>query len=135
VTLPVEECWTLLRAADHGVLATSHPARGVDAVPVVFIVDGHWIVIPIDTVKAKSTKRLARLQNIVADARVVVLVEHFEEDWSELWWVRANGRAIEAGLTDEWHKAFAAKYPQYEDDGTIVSVMVVTVESVSGWAA
>lgn len=135
MALAPEQCWTLLREADHGVLATSHPDRGVDAVPVVFIVDGDWIVIPIDTVKAKSTTRLQRLQNIVADARVVVLVEHFEDDWTELWWVRANGRAIETGLTAEWHKAFASKYPQYEDDGTIASVMVVSVESVSGWAA
>jgi PPOX class probable F420-dependent enzyme len=134
--LAATDCWELLRTADHGVLATAHQERGVDAVPVVFIVDGGWIVVPIDNVKAKTTTRLQRLANIVADARVVVLAEHYDhEDWTELWWVRANGRAIEAALTDDWAAALAAKYEPYRADGAIESVMVIDVESVSGWKA
>lgn len=130
------ECWTLLREAEHGVLATSHAERGVDAVPVVFIVDGDWIVMPVDNVKAKSTTRLQRLQNIVVDARVVVLVEHYDDDdWSELWWVRANGRAVEAPVTDEWLNAFADKYPQYKEPDAIASVILMTPSSVTGWSA
>ena len=40
VTLDTEECWTRLTESTHGVLATLHPERGVDAVPVVFAVTG-----------------------------------------------------------------------------------------------
>ena len=136
MALAAAECWELLRTADHGVLATRHVARGVDAVPVVFVVDDdNRIVIPIDTVKPKSTTRLQRLANIATDARVMVLAEHYEADWTQLWWVRARGHAGEAELTDAWAKQFAAKYPPYERDGAIASVIVVAVEEVSGWQA
>jgi PPOX class probable F420-dependent enzyme len=129
------ECWELLRAADHGVLATRHIARGVDAVPVVFVVDGDTIVIPIDNVKAKSTTRLQRLANIATDARVVVLVENYEDDWTQLWWVSARGLAGEQALTAEWAALFAAKYPAYATPDSIASVIAVSVESVTGWRA
>src|SRR4051812_27109545 len=103
--LAAAECWELLRSADHGVLATRHVARGVDAVPVGFVVDDDGrIVIPVDTVKPKSTTRLQRLANIATDARVMVLAEHYEQDWTQLWWVRARGRAGEVAPTDTWSK-------------------------------
>jgi len=125
-----------LRAADHGVLATRHATRGVDAVPVVFAIDDHnRIVIPIDTVKPKSTTRLQRLVNIATDARVMVLADHYEDDWTQLWWVRARGTAGEAALTEEWARLLAAKYPAYRAPGTIASVIAVAVEEVSGWKA
>ena len=51
--LDLAACWDHLSGASHGVLGTVHPERGVDAVPVVFVVDDDRVVIPIDTVKAK----------------------------------------------------------------------------------
>jgi PPOX class probable F420-dependent enzyme len=136
MSLATPECWELLRSADHGVLATRHVARGVDAVPVVFVIDhDKRIVIPIDTVKAKTTTRLQRLANIATDARVMVLAEHYEEDWTQLWWVRARGRAGEVALTDGWMRLLAEKYPAYRAEGAIVSAIVVDVEEVSGWKA
>jgi PPOX class probable F420-dependent enzyme len=134
--LATPECWELLRAADHGVLATRHVARGVDAVPVVFVIDDeNRIVIPIDTVKPKTTTRLQRLANIATDARVMVLAEHYEDDWTQLWWVRARGRAGEAAVTDAWLRLLAEKYPAYRAEGAVVSAIVVDVEEVSGWRA
>jgi PPOX class probable F420-dependent enzyme len=128
-----EECWARLRAARHGVLATLHPERGVDVVPVVFVVDGAQIVIPIDNVKPKSTTRLRRLVNIAADPKVAVLVEHYDDDWTQLWWVRAHGHAAEAEPTADWAEALAAKYPQYQAPHSVASVIVVTVERLTGW--
>jgi len=136
--MPLETpaCWELLRAADHGVLATRHATRGVDAVPVVFVIDdANRIVIPIDSVKPKSTTRLQRLVNIATDARVMVLAEHYEDDWTQLWWVRARGRAGEAELSEAHGKLLADKYPSYVDAASIVSTIVVDVEEVSGWKA
>lgn len=136
MSLDAAQCWDLLRGADHGVLATRHVARGVDAVPVVYVVtDDDRIVIPIDTVKAKSTTRLQRLANIATDARVMVLAEHYEPDWTQLWWVRARGRAAEVAPNEEWLELFAAKYDAYRVPGTIVAAIVVAVEEISGWKA
>ena len=125
----------MLASAGHAVLATRHAGRGIDAVPIVFVVDGDRIVIPIDNVKAKTTTRLARLTTIAADPRVAVLAEHYEADWSQLWWVRASGRAAEETLSDAWAVALAAKYEAYRAEGAIASVIVVQVESITGWTA
>ena len=82
---------TRLERADHGVLSTLHPARGVDSVPVCFVVDGDLIAIPIDTIKPKQSTNLGRLRNLEADPRATLLVEHWDfDDWSTLWWVRAS---------------------------------------------
>lgn len=134
--LAAAQCWDLLRGADHGVLATRHAARGVDAVPVVYVVtDDNRIVIPIDTVKAKSTTRLQRLANIATDARVMVLAEHYEPDWTQLWWVRASGLAAEVAPDDAWLQLLAAKYDAYRAPDSVVAAIVVAVEEISGWQA
>jgi PPOX class probable F420-dependent enzyme len=132
--------WDRLAGAGHGVLATVHPERGVDAVPVVFAVDGgDRIVIPVDTVKAKRHVRLQRLANVAADPRCVLLVEHYDDDWSQLWWVRVHARAVEAAPTDRDVALLAERHPQYRAAGAgedaVVGVLVLTPSQVTGWAA
>ena len=57
-----------LAARDHGVLCTVHPGRGVDAVPVVYVVDDDgYVGVPVDRVKPKSSSRLQRERNLEAD--------------------------------------------------------------------
>ena len=60
---------TRLERADHGVLSTLHPTRGIDSVPVCFVVAGDIVGIPIDTVKPKRSTQLGRLRNLEADPR------------------------------------------------------------------
>ena len=43
--------------------------------------------------KPKSTLQLARLDNIRGHPRVSLLVDHYEDDWNALWWVRVDGPA------------------------------------------
>ena len=43
--------------------------------------------------KPKSTTRLARLADIARTGRATLLVDHYEDDWSRLWWVRISGPA------------------------------------------
>ncbi len=135
MVLTEEECWERLRAAETAVLATVHRDRGVDLVPVVFVVDDRRVLMPIDAVKAKSTLQLKRLANIAADPRIGLLVDHYDDDWSQLWWVRVHGSATEAPVTDAWASALSDKYPAYRAEGAIASVMVLDVRTVSGWAA
>jgi PPOX class probable F420-dependent enzyme len=124
---------------DHGILCTVHAGRGVDAVPVAFVLDEDDCVgVPVDVVKPKSSPRLQRERNLEADPRATLLVEHWDrEDWSRLWWVRAELRWVadpppdrEAALAG----LLASRYPQYRGQ-PFVRVLVLRVVGVTGWAA
>jgi PPOX class probable F420-dependent enzyme len=131
VRLTTGEAWSRLRRSEHGVLATVHPDRGVDAVPVVFAVEANRILSPVDTVKAKSTARLQRLVNLERDPRCALLVDHYEDDWSALWWVRVHGTAtVVAGR----HPGLTA-FEQYREDGAVTATIVVEPTLVTGWRA
>ena len=92
--LTEDEARARLAAHDHGVLCTVHAERGVDAVPVVYVVDDDgYVGVPVDPVKPKASSRLQRERNLEADPRATLLVEHWDrDDWSQLWWVRAELR-------------------------------------------
>lgn len=124
-----------LTAHDHGVLCTLHPDRGADAVPCVYAVDDGYLGIPIDTVKPKSSTHLQRHRNLQADPRATLLVDHWNrDDWSKLWWVRAELRwAPErdaTGLAD----LLAERYAQYRQR-PFADVIVLRIAGVTGWAA
>src|SRR5689334_7725740 len=61
-------------------------------VPFCFVIDGDVLYSAIDH-KPKTTTALKRLANIGANAAVSVLIDHYEEDWSRLWWIRLDGTA------------------------------------------
>jgi PPOX class probable F420-dependent enzyme len=135
MNLDVGECWRRCESARRGVLATVHRARGVDAVPVVFATVEGEIVIPIDTVKAKSTTALQRVRNLRADPRAVLLVDEYDDDWSRLWWVRVHGAAIDTEPTEAHLRALAARYAQYRGAGAIERVIALSPTKVIGWRA
>jgi PPOX class probable F420-dependent enzyme len=124
-----------LRIARHGSLGTVHDDRGVDLVPVVFVVHDERVVIPIDTVKPKAGPQLQRLRNLLVDARAALLVDHYDEDWATLWWVRVHGRAQEHPPTDAQLAALARAFRPYRDPATIPAVIVLEPREVTGWAA
>ena len=128
-------CWQRLGPAGHGVLATRHDERGVDAVPVVFAVVDGALALPVDVVKPKAHTRLQRLANLEADDRCVLLVDHYDDDWSQLWWVRVHGRATSAPPGDEVLRALADHFPAYRRPGSVVGVVLLTPTAVRGWAA
>jgi PPOX class probable F420-dependent enzyme len=141
MTLDEEQCWARLVVARHGVLGTVHPRRGVDAVPVVFALisasvgrDGRAIVIPIDRVKPKRTTRLQRLVNLEHDERCVLLVDHYAEDWSRLWWVRVHAQATAGDLTDDVQERFASLFPAYQEPGSIESLLTLSATKITGWS-
>jgi PPOX class probable F420-dependent enzyme len=135
VQLDTDACWERLGTAGHGVLGTVHARRGVDAVPVVFVVDDRRVVLPIDTVKPKSGHPLQRLRNLAADERGVLLVDHYDHDWARLWWVRVHGPAREAEVTPTQQRLLAASFPAYGRSGAVPSVIVLEPSVVTGWSA
>jgi PPOX class probable F420-dependent enzyme len=88
--------------------------------------------------KKKRTPRLRRLDDIARDPRVSVLVDHYDEDWSKLWWVRLQGRARELEPGSEAEEAvrlLISKYSQYREHPPAGPVIRIDVERWSGWTA
>jgi PPOX class probable F420-dependent enzyme len=109
-------------------------------VPVTFTADGNYIYTAVDAKPKSKTAAggLQRLRNIRADPRVAVLADHYEDDWTCLWWVRADGRA--AIIEDPRQMAapialLAARYPQYRDLQPAGPVIAIRAERWTGWAA
>jgi PPOX class probable F420-dependent enzyme len=135
VNLDEDQCRVRMAAARHGVLATVHPVRGVDAVPVVFAFVGSQLVVPLDTVKAKRSGDLRRAQNLASDDRCVLLVEQYHEDWSKLWWVRLHAHATVTVPSPAAQGALAARYPVYTSPGSIERTIILTPSAWYGWQA
>lgn len=135
--LPDDEALARLTAHDHGILCTVHAERGVDAVPVVYALDDGYVGVPVDRVKPKASLRLQRERNLGTDPRATLLVEHWDgDDWSRLWWVRAELRWQEdpaAGRAASLASLLAGRYPQYRDQ-PFARVLVLRIVGVSGWA-
>jgi PPOX class probable F420-dependent enzyme len=127
-------------AARVGYLATVRPDGNPHLVPICFtLLEGdHGDVIVSGTdEKPKTTYALRRLRNIAERPAVTLLVEHYEEEWTRVWWVRVDGRGrvIEDG--PERERAIAAlreKYEQYEHIGLPGAVLAIDVDRWVGWA-
>jgi PPOX class probable F420-dependent enzyme len=120
-----------------GRLATIDERGRPHLVPFCFALEGDVLYSAVDE-KPKLTQRLKRLENIRLHPEVAVLVDHYEEDWSRLWWVRLRGTAqvIEDGPERERALALLAeKYVQYRSEPPRGAVIVVSVEEWRGWSA
>ena len=116
-------------------LATADAAGRPHIVPVTFAVDGDVVYSAVDA-KPKRSTALKRLANVAANPSVALLVDHYAEEWNELWWVRADGTARVVDPEDpEGVRALsllAERYPHFAARG---AVLAVDVRRWSGWAA
>src|SRR6185437_126587 len=107
-------------------------------VPIVFAVVDETIYSVVDA-KPKRTTQLRRLANVAANPKVSVLVDHYEDDWSRLWWVRADGTArIVALSSDEGRLALqrlTQRYPQYRVTVPPGPVLAIDVTRWVSWPA
>jgi PPOX class probable F420-dependent enzyme len=132
-----EEMRERVSAARVGRLATVNASGAPHLVPFCFALDGDVVYSAVDA-KPKRTQRLQRLQNAAREPRVSVLVDHYEDDWDRLWWVRLDGRAHELPAGLEAERAtdlLAAKYPQYRERPPPGPVLRIDVERWRGWRA
>jgi PPOX class probable F420-dependent enzyme len=139
-TLGSDDAAARFAAARVARLATVSGAGVPHLVPVVFaVVDdpAARVLIAIDG-KPKRTRALRRLANIADDPAVCLLADEYAEDWSDLWWVRADGHAVvrdDADALTEARAALGARYPQHVADPPEGPVIEVTVARWSGWTA
>jgi len=123
-------------AAPVARLATVRPDGRPHVVPITFALDGDVLVTAVDH-KPKSTTRLARLANVAAHPVASVLVDHYDDDWSQLWWARADGRAEVVAAGAAWERAverLVAKYAAYRARPPEGPAIVVHVERWATWS-
>ncbi|MDH5615729.1 MAG: TIGR03668 family PPOX class F420-dependent oxidoreductase, partial [Acidimicrobiia bacterium] len=129
-----QEALRSLAGAEVGRLATVDPTGHPHLVPFVFVVEGRSIVTVIDN-KPKRTRALKRLANIAANPRVSVLVDHYETDWSRLWWVRADGQARVVRTGHELERCItllSRAYPQYAVSHPPGPAIVIEIAKITG---
>ena len=132
-------------------LATVDAAGSPHLVPITFVVvtrpDGGDVLYSAVDAKPKRSLALRRLANVAANPRVAVLADRYDDDWTALWWVRADGTARvlaggthgdEPGTADGESQAalelLAARYPQYRSQRPPGPVLAVEIRRWSGWA-
>jgi PPOX class probable F420-dependent enzyme len=104
-------------------------------VPCCFALVGSTIYTAVDA-KPKSAVTLRRIANIVGDPRVSLLIDHYAEDWSTLWWVRLDGTARLIGPGEEQSlatEALVAKYHQYRRIAIPGPVVAIEVDTWRSW--
>jgi PPOX class probable F420-dependent enzyme len=118
-------------------LATSDPDGRPHLVPIVFVLDGETLYTAVDQ-KPKRSTTLRRIENARARPDVTLLVDHYEDDWNRLWWIRLRGRARVLDHGDEREHALALlreKYPQYRDEPPQGPVLAVDLTETRAWTA
>jgi len=118
-------------------LASVRPDGAPHVVPVVFTLEGDTVWLVVDE-KPKRHRRLQRLVNVGVEPRVSLLVDSYDEDWSRLWWVRADGRARVVGEGPELERAVGLlldRYPQEREQLPKGPALAVEVERWRHWSA
>lgn len=127
----------LASAARVARLATVDADGRPHLVPVCFVLSADRVHIAIDH-KPKRGTELRRTANLRATGRASLLVDHYDEDWSRLWWVRLDGSGAPVDDPAEAERAIdalAAKYPQYQADRPDGPVLAIDIDIYRGWTA
>jgi len=117
-------------------LATVRPDGRPHLVPVTFASpEPGLIVIAVDH-KPKRNSNLQRLRNVEAHPAVTLLVDHYEDDWAALWWVRVDATA--RLVLEEPHRtilteALVGKYAQYLVRPPTGPVIAMKIDTITSW--
>ena len=130
---------TRLSETPVGHLATADANGRPHVIPVCFAYDGQYIYSVLDAKpKRGSLTSLRRVRNILANPQVSLVIDHYDEDWTRLWYLLVQGRAelIESGAEPaDAVSLLRSKYPQYRKmdlDGN--PVIKITPERATGWS-
>jgi PPOX class probable F420-dependent enzyme len=108
--------------------------------PICYIVDGETLYSPTDAKpKRVPVQRLKRLQNIREHSQVALVIDDYDEDWTQLSYVLLHGNAAiltEGPLFTHAIAALREKYAQYHqmaiEDNPMIAVQLTRVVS---WGA
>ena len=140
----------VLASARRAVLATIREDGRPRLVPIAFAVaneGGALVLYSALDEKPKAVtdvRRLARVRDIAARPRVTVLVDRWSEDWTELAWLRLDGRASLLEPADpkaaaEHTRAVSLLRERYSQYATQrleeLPILRIAVEGSSDWRA
>lgn len=117
-------------SARAGRLATVRPDGRPHVVVCCFAMAGDAVYSAVDD-KPKTTRQLQRLRNLAAHPEAALLVDHYDDDWSALWWVRVDGAGRLLNRDAEHDRAMALlaeKYEQYRrqaPSGPLIGIDIV----------
>ncbi|MGH2759883.1 MAG: TIGR03668 family PPOX class F420-dependent oxidoreductase [Actinomycetota bacterium] len=127
----------LVSAARVARLATVNEKGRPHQVPITFALGDDVVYTAVDA-KPKRSRDLERLRNIVSSPHVSVLIDHYSDDWSGLWWCRLDGRARAEPAGPAFDAGIAAlqeKYVQYREAPPDGPLIVIDVARWTGWTA
>ena len=118
-------------------LATVEPDGRPHIVPIVFALAGDTLYSAVDA-KPKRSRTLRRIENARRRPDVTVLIDHYDDDWTRLWWVRVRGEARVLDGGEEAADALAlltAKYEQYRQAAPGLPVLAIDITELRAWGA
>ena len=140
-----EELWARVAAWPVARLATVGPGGRPHLVPCCFALDGPGSGVSpegdvaysaVDS-KPKRSARLRRLEHVEANPAVCLLVDHYDDDWAALWWVRLDGRGRlveEAAERSRALELLCAKYAQYRRNPPGGPVLAIDITGWRSWS-
>lgn len=140
MSMSQDDLTAVVQAHRIGHLATAESSGAPHLVPICFVYDGHAIYSAIDhKPKRRTGYGMKRIRNIVENPRVAFLIQHYEEDWQQLYYVLIRGTAtiLDSGL--ERQRALLLledKYVQYQErqlaqgNGLVIKIVP---ESLQRW--
>ena len=143
--LPDDAILAILERWPIATLTTVAASGRPHAVPIVFARAAGALWSPVDG-KPKSGGELARIRHVRRDPRVSLLFAHYQDDWSLLWWLRADG-AAQVRSAPQHHRgeeeasalaALRRKYPQYEHVALLgpgAELLRIAVTAQRSWCA
>jgi len=117
--------------------ATADPTGQPHVVPICYAVSGNSVYFTIDEKPKQLTdKPLKRIRNLQANPHIALVVDRYEEDWTQLGWVMVQGEAALLDDGEEHTKAqrlLKARYPQLHGmqigDLPVIAVRITRVVS------
>lgn len=131
-----DECRRRAHGSRVASIATIGPSGAPHLVPICFAISADTLYSSTDA-KPKSTMNLQRLRNMQREPRVTVMVDHYDDDWRQIWWVRMDGRARllhEGAERDNAIAMLTGRYPQYAEHEPQGVVVAVDVARWKGWS-
>jgi PPOX class probable F420-dependent enzyme len=118
-------------------LATADDTGQPHVIPIVFAADNQRLYTPLDNKpKRVEPRELRRVRNMVQNPKVAVVIDHYDEDWTQLAWVLVTGQAaiLERGEAyDAGVRLLQEKYSQYQamplKDRPLIAITPIRVTS------
>jgi PPOX class probable F420-dependent enzyme len=126
-----------VEAARVARLATVRAGGTPHIVAVTFALEGDIVVSAVDH-KPKRTQHLQRLRNLEERPVASLLVDHYEDEWSKLWWVRLDldVEIVRDGpRRTDLLEPLIRKYADYGVTAPQGPVLRMAVRSTTSWSA